>query len=63
MTSTYPLGTLGSVASMGRRGHDRMIVGFTTTCSISVYHHLSCEFEPRSWRGLLHTILCDKVYQ
>jgi hypothetical protein len=23
----------------GRRGRDRMVVGFTTTCTISVYHH------------------------
>jgi hypothetical protein len=23
----------------GRIGHDRMIVGFTTTCEISAYHH------------------------
>jgi hypothetical protein len=23
----------------GRRGHDRMVVGFTTTCAISAYHH------------------------
>ena len=23
----------------GRRGRDRMVVGFTTTCAISVYHH------------------------
>jgi hypothetical protein len=23
----------------GCRGHDRMIVGFTTTCVISAYHH------------------------
>jgi len=22
-----------------RRGHDNMIVGFTTTCAISAYHH------------------------
>jgi hypothetical protein len=22
-----------------RRGHDRMVVGFTTTYAISVYHH------------------------
>jgi len=22
----------------GRRGHDRMVVGFTTTCAISAYH-------------------------
>jgi len=24
---------------------DRMVVGFTTTFAISVYHHWSCEFE------------------
>ena len=23
----------------GRHGRDRMVVGFTTTCTISVYHH------------------------
>ena len=23
----------------GRRGRDRMVVGFTTTCAISTYHH------------------------
>ena len=22
-----------------RRGHDRIVVGFTTTCAISAYHH------------------------
>jgi len=22
-----------------RRGRDRMVVGFTTTCAISAYHH------------------------
>ena len=37
--------------------------GFTTTCVISVYYHLSCEFEPRPIRGVLDTILCDKVCQ
>jgi hypothetical protein len=25
--------------------------------AISAYHHLSCEFEPRSWRGVLDTTL------
>jgi hypothetical protein len=45
----------------GRCGQDRMAVGFTTTCAISAYHYLSCEFEPRSWRGVLDTTLCDKV--
>ena len=24
---------------MGRRGGDHMVVGFTTTCAISAYHH------------------------
>ena len=40
-----------------------MVVGYTTTCTISAYHHLSCEYEPRSWQGVLDTILCDKVCQ
>ena len=31
--------------------------------AISVYHHLRCEFESRSWRGVLVTTLCDKVCQ
>jgi len=47
----------------GRRGRDRMVVGSTTTYAISVYHHLSCEFEPRSWRSVLDITLCDKVCQ
>jgi hypothetical protein len=35
--------------STGPRGRrDRMVVGFTTIYAISAYHHLSCEFEPRS---------------
>jgi hypothetical protein len=25
--------------SKGRRGGDRMVVGFPTTCAINVYHH------------------------
>jgi len=32
----------------GRRGRDRMVVVFTTTYAFNVYHHWSCEFEPRS---------------
>ena len=42
-----------------RRGHDRIVVGFTTTCVSSFYHHLSCKFVSSSWRGVLDT--CDKV--
>jgi hypothetical protein len=45
----------------GSRGRDRMVVGFTATCAISAYHHLSCEFEPCSLGGVLDTMLCDKV--
>jgi len=30
---------------------------------ISDYHHWSCEFELRSWRGVLETTICDKVCQ
>ena len=47
----------------GRRGRDRMVVGFTTTYTINSYHHWSCEFESRSWRGVLDTTLCDTVCQ
>jgi hypothetical protein len=41
----------------------RIVVGCTTTCVIDAYQHSSCEFEPRSWRCVSHTILCDKVCQ
>jgi hypothetical protein len=40
------------------RGRDRMVVGFTTTCAISAYHHKRCEFEVRSCRGVLDATLC-----
>jgi hypothetical protein len=42
---------------------DHMVVEFITTCAISAYHHKSCEFEPRSWRSVLDTTLCNKVCQ
>ena len=29
------------------RGRDCKVVGFTTTCAISAYHHNGYEFEPR----------------
>jgi hypothetical protein len=49
--------------NMGRRGRDRIVVGFTTTYAISVYRHWRCEFDPDPWRGVLHTALCHKVCQ
>jgi len=48
---------------MGRRGRDRMVVGFTTTCAIIASHHQRCEFESRSWRCVPDTTLCDRVCQ
>ena len=47
----------------GRRGRDRMVVGFTIIYAISVYRPSSCEYESRSCRGVLDTTLCDKVCQ
>ena len=32
----------------GRRGLDRMVVGFTITYAIGANHHQRCEFESRS---------------
>ena len=43
--------------NMGCRGRDRMVVGFATTCAISVYHHWCCEFESRSGRGVQHYVI------
>ena len=46
-----------------------MIVDITTTYAIGAYHPNPnpnvgyCEFESRSWRGVLDTTLCDKVCQ
>jgi hypothetical protein len=31
--------------------------------SISAYHHESYDFESGSWRGVVNTVLCDKVCQ
>ena len=46
-----------------RLGRDRMVVEFTTACLISVYHHLTFEFQSFSCRDVLDTTLCDKVCQ
>ena len=48
---------------MGRRGLDRIVVGFITTYAMNAYHHSSCEVESLSWRSVLDTTLCDKVCQ
>ena len=33
------------------------------TCTVSAYHHWSCEMPPSSLWGVLDTTLCDKDYQ
>jgi len=38
-TKTINLTILSMSTGGGRRGRDRMIVGFTTTYAISAYHH------------------------
>jgi len=30
--------------------------------TISAYHHLDCELESHSWRGVLDTTLSDKAF-
>ena len=48
MTFTFPLSfviTDEIYSARDRRGRDHMVVGFTTTCAISAYHHWSCELE------------------
>ena len=50
-----------SYVDRGRR--HRMVVGFTTTCTISACRRKSREFELPSWLGVLDTTLCDKVWQ
>jgi hypothetical protein len=52
--------TLLTKIKRGRGGRGRMAVAFTTTCTISTYHHKRCEFESRLWRGVFDTTLCDK---
>jgi hypothetical protein len=48
--------------SRGRRGHDHMVVRFTTNYAMSAYHHSNSEFKSHSWwDGVLDTTLCDKV--
>jgi len=44
---TYYSRSLTFILLRGRRGCDRMIVGFTNTYSISAYHHYRFEYECR----------------
>jgi len=37
--------------------HYIKVVGFSSTYAISVYHHLCCECESRSGRGVQHYVI------
>ena len=39
---------IGTLSWWTRRDRDRMVIGFTTTCATSAYHHNRCEFESHS---------------
>ena len=41
----------------GRRGHNRLVVGFTTTYAVIAYHHWCREFESRSGWGVQHYVI------
>jgi hypothetical protein len=37
------------------------LVGFAIKCAISDHHHENCEFQSRTWQGVLDATLYDKV--
>jgi hypothetical protein len=41
----------------GRRCRDHMVVGFSTTCTISAYRLWCCEFPTRSGQGIQHYVI------
>jgi hypothetical protein len=45
----FSLNLLFTKMCRGCHGHDHMVVGFTTTHTISAYHHYSCKFKSRSY--------------
>ena len=50
------------IMERGCHGRDRVVIWFTAY-AINCYYHYHCEFEPRSWWGVLDITLCDKVCQ
>ena len=48
---------LHSLFVRGCRCCDHMVLGFTTTYAIWSYHHLCCEFESCSLRGVQHNVI------
>ena len=43
------------------RGRDRMVSGFTTKCALMPITTKVDSSNPRSWRAVLGTTLCDTV--
>jgi hypothetical protein len=43
--TTYTASTVTFIGIKPRNRRGRMVVGFTTTCATSAYHHKICEFE------------------
>jgi hypothetical protein len=41
----------------GRRGHNRMVVEFTTIYAMGVYPHWCCVFDSCSGRGVQHYVI------
>ena len=52
---TYKQLELVPIYQYTRDRRNSMVVGFTTTYAIIVCHHSRCDFESRSWRGVLDT--------
>ena len=47
----------GCQVCWGRRGHDHMVVRFTTTYAISAYHHWYCGSDSCSGQGVQHYVI------
>jgi hypothetical protein len=56
-TSSFLLMITLHACVRGRHGRDCMVVGFTTTYAIDVYHHWCCGFDSRSRRGVQHYVI------
>ena len=52
-----------TLSSKVRPGRDRKVGEFTTTYAISPYHHEMCDYEYRSWRGVLYALFGDQNCQ
>jgi len=56
LPSFYSVSVKRYLIMRGRRGRDRMVVGFTTTYAMSDYHHWCRDLESRAGRGVQHYV-------